>query len=63
MQPAMLAAAIVLALVALGNWGYAAWRTLNGTPFQDSLPLMIVGLVCLTLIAVLGVVTGKKKKG
>jgi hypothetical protein len=61
MQPAMLAAAIVLALVALGNWGYAAWRTLNGTPFQDSLPLMIVGLVCLTLIAVLGVVTGKKK--
>ncbi|MGY6627988.1 MAG: hypothetical protein ACXIVL_05690 [Oceanicaulis sp.] len=61
MQPAMLAAAIVLALVALGNWGYAAWRTFNGTPFQDSLALMIVGLACLTMIAILGVVTGKKK--
>lgn len=61
MQPAMLAAAIVLALVALANWGYAAWRTFNGTPFNDSLPLMIAGLICLTMIAVLAMVTGKKK--
>ncbi len=61
MQPAMFAAAIVLALVALANWGYAAWRTFNGTPFDDSLPLMIAGFICLAMIAVLGVVTGKKK--
>lgn len=61
MQPAAFAAAIVLVLVALANWGYAAWRTFNGTPFQDSLPLMIAGLICLAMIAILGVVTGKKK--
>jgi hypothetical protein len=61
MQPAAFAAAIVLALVALANWGYAAWRTFNGTPFDDSLPLMIAGFICLSMIAILGVVTGKKK--
>ncbi|KPP82846.1 MAG: hypothetical protein HLUCCA04_01895 [Oceanicaulis sp. HLUCCA04] len=60
MQPAMRGASIVLAIVGLANWGYAAYRTVGGTPLQDSLPLMIGGLVCFTLIVVLNA-AGKKK--
>ena len=60
MQPAVKGASIVLAIVGLANWGYAAYRTLNGTPFEDSLPLMIGGLVCFTLTIVLNA-AGKKK--
>lgn len=60
MHPATRGASIVLALVGLANWGYAAYRTFNGTPFEDSLPLMIGGLVCFTLIVVLNA-AGKKK--
>lgn len=60
MQPAMKGASIVLAIVGLLNWGYAAYRTFNGTPFEDSLPLMIGGLICFTLIVVLNA-AGKKK--
>ncbi|WP_188452072.1 hypothetical protein [Glycocaulis albus] len=56
----MKGASIVLAIVGLLNWGYAAYRTFTGTPFEDSLPLMIGGLICFTMIVVLGAV-GKKK--
>lgn len=61
MHPATRGASIVLAIVGLANWGYAAYRTFNGTPFEDSLPLMIGGLVCFTLIAVFAAASGKKK--
>lgn len=60
MHPAMKGASIVLAIVGLLNWGYAAYRTFTGTPFEDSLPLMIGGLICFTMIVVLGA-AGKKK--
>jgi hypothetical protein len=60
MRPSLKAASIILAIVGLLNWGYAAWRTFNGTPFEDSLPLMTGGLVCFTLIIVLNA-AGKKK--
>ena len=61
MQPAVKAASLILGLVGLANWGYAAYRTFNGTPLDDSLPLMIGGLVCFTLIAVFAAASGKKK--
>ena len=52
MPPARKAAAIILAIVGLLNWGYAGFRTLRGEALTDSLPLMIAGLVCFTLIVV-----------
>lgn len=61
MRPPLKAASIILAIVGLLNWGYAAYRTFNGTPFQDSLPMIMGGLVCFSLIVVLNGVNGKKK--
>ena len=49
----MKAAAIILAIVGILNWGYAALRTIQGTPIGESLPLVIGGLICFTLIVVL----------
>lgn len=60
MQSAIKPVSLILALVGLANWGYAAYRTFNGTPFEDSLPLIIVGLICFALIAVLRVVGSRK---
>jgi hypothetical protein len=60
MKPTIRAASIILAIVGVLNWGYAAYRTVSGTPFEDSLPLVIGGLVCFTLIVVLNA-AGKKK--
>lgn len=44
-KPAM---AILLA-VAAANIGYAVWRTVEGRPLDDSLPLFIAALVCATI--------------
>ncbi|WBQ09206.1 hypothetical protein L2D01_09890 [Hyphomonadaceae bacterium ML37] len=60
MHSAMKGASFVLAIVGMLNWLYALYRTLTGTPFEDSLPLMIGGLVCFTLIVVLGAQSRKK---
>lgn len=60
MHPAAKGASIVLAIVGLLNWGYAALRTFNGAPVEDSLPLMIGGLVCFALIVVFAA-QGRKK--
>ena len=56
----MKAAAIILAIVGILNWGYAVLRTIQGTPIGESLPLVIGGLICFTLIVVLNA-RGRKK--
>lgn len=60
MHPSRIAASLVLAIVVLLNWGYAGYRTFTGTPFEDSLPLMIGGLVCFALIVVFAAQGHKK---
>ncbi|MEA5415467.1 hypothetical protein [Synechococcus sp. BA-132 BA5] len=60
MHPSKIAASIILAIVGLLNWGYAALRTFNGAPVEDSLPLMTGGLVCFALIVVFAA-QGRKK--
>ncbi|MFC4724945.1 hypothetical protein AB6B38_02600 [Glycocaulis abyssi] len=62
MHPAITGISIVLAFAGLLSWGFAAWRTFDGVPFENNLPLMIGGLVCFTMIAVFTAV-GSKKKG
>lgn len=54
------AAVVILALVAAANLGYGVYRMLNGA--EDSLPLLIGGLVCATL-AVVPLATGKRYNG
>ncbi|MCC5981822.1 MAG: hypothetical protein JJU26_08910 [Oceanicaulis sp.] len=61
MHPAIKGMSIVLAIAGLASWGFAAYRTFEGTPFQDNLALMISGLVCFTMVVVLNAVNGKKK--
>lgn len=39
----------ILLAVAAANIGYAVWRTIAGRPLDDSLPLLIGGLVCATI--------------
>ncbi|MGP1275337.1 MAG: hypothetical protein ACQRW7_07970 [Caulobacterales bacterium] len=60
MHPARKGASLVLAIVGLLSWGYAAWRTFNGTPLEESLPLVTGGIVCFTLIVVFAASGGKK---
>ncbi|MGY6662871.1 MAG: hypothetical protein ACXIVO_11175 [Glycocaulis sp.] len=60
MHPAIMGISIALAFAGLLSWGFAAWRTFDGTPIEASLALMISGLVCFTMIVVLRA-AGKKK--
>lgn len=39
----------ILLAVAAANIGYAVWRTIEGQPLSDSLPLFIAALVCATI--------------
>jgi len=61
MSSAIKSASIVLGIVGLLNWGYAGYRTVTGAPFADSLPLLIGGLICFTMIVVLSAAGGKNK--
>jgi hypothetical protein len=60
LDPAFKGVAVVLIIVGLLNWGYAAIRAIRGVPFSDSLVLFIGGLVCFTLVLLLGTVGARK---
>jgi len=61
MHPATKGVSVILAIVGMLNWVYAGYRTVQGEAVSDSLPLMIGGLVCFTLIAILGAAARKKR--
>ncbi|MGX6647496.1 hypothetical protein ACWCOP_06090 [Maricaulaceae bacterium MS644] len=61
MHPATKAASLVLAIVGLLNWSYAGYQTVQGEAVSDSLPLIIGGLVCFTMIVILNAATRRKK--
>lgn len=53
----------ILLAVAAANIGYAVWRTVEGVPLDDSLPLFIGGLVCATLALVISRTRGRADPG
>lgn len=53
----------ILLAVAAANIGYAVWRTVEGVPLDDSLPLFIGGLVCTALAVVISRTKGRADPG
>lgn len=61
MQPAFFAIAIVLGLIALSSYGYAAFMFTQGQG-ENAVPLIVTATTTLGMIAILGVVMRRKKE-
>jgi hypothetical protein len=53
----------ILLAVAAANIGYAVWRTVEGVPLDDSLPLFIAALVCATIAMAVSRTKGRAAPG
>lgn len=52
--------AAIVAVVGAVNLGYAGWRITRGQPFDSSMPLMVTGIICMGVAAMLLVISSKK---